>query len=115
MDNERIGRSCKYIYTAFLSMLFAMIIILGIQYGFTILTVLSFLSLVVYIVCLVYVVKNKSYAYLLTAGMLNALTSFFAEMLNVVLVRQFGASDSFVWIIAVSELSIIGISLFPGK
>ena len=40
---------------------------------------------------------------------------FFAEMLNVVLVRQLGASDSFVWIIAVSELSIIGISLFPGK
>lgn len=76
MDNERIGRSCKYIYTAFLSMLFAMIIILGIQYGFTILTVLSFLSLMLYIVCLVYVAKNKSYAYLLTAGMLNALTSF---------------------------------------
>ncbi len=90
MDNERIGRSCKYIYTAFLSMLFAMIIILGIQYGFTILTVLSFLSLVLYFVCLVYVVKNKSYAYLLTAGMLNALTSFFAEMLNVVLVSQIG-------------------------
>ena len=98
MDNERTGNSCKYIYTAFLSMLFAMIIILGIQYGFTILTVLSFLSLVLYIVCLVYVVKNKSYAYLLTAGMLNALTSFFAEMLNVVLVGQFGAFDSFVWI-----------------
>ena len=115
MDNERTGNSCKYIYTAFLSMLFAMIIILGIQYGFTILTVLSFLSLVLYIVCLVYVAKNKSYAYLLTAGMLNALTSFFAEMLNVVLVRQLGTSDSYVWIIAVSELSIIGISLFPGK
>lgn len=71
--------------------------------------------LVLYFVCLVYVVKNKSYAYLLTAGMLNALTSFFAEMLNVVLVSQIGTSDSFVWIIAVSELSIIGISLFPGK
>ena len=96
-------------------MLFAMIIILGIQYGFTILTVLSFLSLMLYISCLVYVVKNKSYAYLLTAGMLNALTSFYAEMLNVVLVRQIGSSGSFVWIIAASELCIIGISLFPGK
>lgn len=115
MDNEQIWKSGKYICTIFLSILFMFIVISGFQNGFTLLTVLSFISMILYIVCLVYVANNKRYVYLLTVGMLNGLVFMFTEMLYNVFKQQQGDVPSLVWLIAVVELGIIGITLFPGK
>lgn len=115
MNNEQIWNSGKYICTIFLSMLFGFIVISGIQNGFTPLTVLLFISMILYIICLIYIAYEKKYVYLLTAGMLNGLAFFTTELLYNVFRQQQGDVPSLVWLIAVVELGIIGITLFPGK
>ena len=115
MNNEQIWNSGKYICTIFLSMLFGFIVISGIQNGFTPLTVLSFISMILYMICLIYIAYEKKYVYLLTAGMLNGLAFFTTELLYNVFRQQQGDIPSFAWFIAVVQLDIVGITFFPGK
>lgn len=114
--NETKRKLEKFVYTFFLSLWYILSLILGKEYNnFSVFIILSTISYVIYVLCLIYSIIYKQTQLLLTSAFINAMLHIFSYMIYTVAVYPLNSSFKLQLLVFFIIIILILISYLLGK